>query len=36
MLAVGKMVWGGTIQDFKNLNPNIKIHIEHGSTKTNK
>ena len=27
---------GGTIQDFKNLNPNINIHIEHGSTKTSK
>ncbi len=25
---------GGTIQDFKNLNPDITIHIEHGSTNT--
>ena len=25
---------GGTIEDFKNLNPNITIHIEHGSTNT--
>ncbi len=27
---------GGTIEDFKNLNQNLKIHIEHGSTKTSK
>lgn len=30
----GKDGTGGTIQDFKNLNQNIKIHIEHGSTST--
>ena len=30
----GKNGTGGTIQDFKNLNQNIKIHIEHGSTGT--
>ncbi|MCL1624373.1 hypothetical protein M2R47_09025 [Moraxella sp. Tifton1] len=32
----GKDGTGGTIQDFKNLNQNIKIHIEHGSTKNSK
>lgn len=30
----GKDGTGGTIQDFKNLNQNIKIHVEHGSTST--
>ena len=30
----GKDGTGGTIQDFKNLNKDLKIHIEHDSTKT--
>ncbi|MDO4897488.1 MAG: hypothetical protein Q3971_09020 [Moraxella sp.] len=30
----GKNGTGGTIEDFKNLNQNIKVHIEHGSTGT--
>lgn len=32
----GDNAMGGSIGDFKNLNKNIKIHIEHGSTKTSK
>lgn len=32
----GDNAMGGSIGDFKNLNPDITIHIEHGSTKTSK
>ena len=32
----GSNTMEGSIGDFKDLNPNISIHIEHGSTKTNK
>ena len=30
----GDNAMGGSISDFKNLNKNIKIRIEHGSTNT--